>query len=129
MEKAHKIKFYLFDFVWIRKIFIQKRLKTIQNITKNLKKIQLSKFLNECNINIVTTCKTTKQVKTKQILVENAKYSIIVKKRVQNKDKEEKELVKDFVDYLRNDFWKAKNNESCLLFCQDKFDLFTKSFL
>lgn len=128
-KKAHKIRIFTCSILSGLERFLYKKIKNNTNITKNLKENPIIKILNECNINIVTTCKTTKQVKTKTNAVENAKYSIIVKKeRVQNKDKEEKELVKDFVDYLRNDFWKAKNNESCLLFCQDKFDLFTKSF-
>lgn len=128
-KKAHKIRIFTCSILSGLERFLYKKIKNNTSITRDLKENPIRKILNECNIEITTTCKTTKQVKRKTNAVENAKYSIIVKKeRVQNKDKEEKELVKDFVDYLRNDFWKAKNNESCLLFCKDKFDLFTQSF-
>ena len=130
-KKAHKIRIFTCSILSGLERFLYKKIKNNTSITRDLKENPIVKILNECNIEITTTCKTTKQVKRKTNAVENAKYSIIVKKeRVQNKDKEEKELVKDFVDYLRNDFWKcAKNNNfnDCLLY-EHKFDLFTQSF-
>lgn len=128
-KKAHKIRVFTCSILNGLERFLYKKIKNNTNITKNLKENPIVKILNECNINIVTTCKTTKQVKTKTNAVENPKFTINVKKeRVQIKDKKELELVKDYVNYLKNDFWKAKDNNSCLLFCEDKFDLFTKSF-
>lgn len=128
-KKAHKIRVFTCSILNGLERFLYKKIKNNTTITRDLKENPIVKILNECDIKITTKCKTTKQVKTKTNIVENPKFSIVVEKeRVQIKDKKELELVKDYVDYLKNNFWKAKDNNSCLLFCEDKFDLFTKSF-
>ncbi len=128
-KKAHKIRVFTCSILNGLERFLYKKIKNNTNITKNLKENPIAKILNECNINIVTTCKSTKQVKTKTNALENPKFTINVKKeRTQIKDKKELELVRDYVNYLKNNFWKSKDNDSCLLFYEDKFDLFTKSF-
>lgn len=128
-KKSHKIRIFTCSILSGLERFLYRKLKNNTTITRDLKENPIIKILNECDIKITTKCKTTKQVKTKTNAVENPKFSIVVEKeRTQIKDKKELELVKDYVDYLKNNFWKAKDNDSCLLFCEDKFDLFTKSF-
>ena len=130
-KKSHKIRIFTCSILSGLERFLYRKLKNNTTITRDLKENPIVKILNECDIKITTKCKTTKQVKTKTNIVENPKFSIVVEKeRVQIKDKKELELVKDYVDYLKNDFWKcAKNNNfnDCLLY-EHKFDLFTKSF-
>ena len=102
--------------------------QTQVTVPTTYKENPIIKILNECNIEITTTCKTTKQVKTKINKVDNAKFSIEVQKeRVQTKDKKELDSIKDFIETLENDFlYCAKNDkllEDCLL-DSSKFDLF-----
>ncbi len=127
-KKSHKIRIFTCSILNGLERFLYKKIKNNTSITKDLKENPIVKILNECNIKITTKCKTTKEVKIKNHIVESPKYSIEVKKeRIQSKDKKELDLIKDYVDYLRNDFWKcAKRNDwnNCFL-NTGKFDLFT----
>ena len=130
-KKAHKIRVFTCSILNGLERFLYKKIKNNTTITRDLKENPIAKILNECNINIVTTCKTTKQVKTKTNAVENPKFTINVKKeRTQIKDKKELELVKNYVEMLKNDFWKcAKNNDfDNSLINTGKFDFFTLDF-
>lgn len=130
-KKAHKIRVFTCSILSGLERFLYKKIKNNTNITKNLKENPIAKILNECNIEIKTTCKTTKQVKTKTNIVENPKFSINVKKeRTQVKDKKELELVKDYVEILKNDFWKCAKNKDFnnSLINTGKFDFFTLDF-
>ncbi len=127
-KKAHKIRVFTCSILAGLERFLYKKIKNNTSITRDLKENPIIKILNECNIEITTTCKTTKQVKTKINKVDNAKFLIEVQKeRVQVKDKKELDTIKDFVETLENDFlYCAKNNkllEDSLL-DSSKFDLF-----
>ena len=127
-KKAHKIRVFTCSILAGLERFLYKKIKNNTSITRDLKENPIIKILNECNIEITTTCKTTKQVKTKINKVDNAKFSIEVQKeRVQTKDKKELDSIKDFIETLENDFlYCAKNDkllEDCLL-DSSKFDLF-----
>lgn len=128
-KKAHKIRVFTCSILAGLERFLYKKIKNNTSITRNLKENPITKILNECNIEITTTCKTTKQVKTKINKVNNPKFLIEVKKeRVQTKDKKELDSIKDFIETLENDFlYCAKNNkllEDSLL-DSSKFDLFS----
>jgi hypothetical protein len=127
-KKAHKIRVFTCSILAGLERFLYKKIKNNTSITRDLKENPICKILNECNIEITTTCKTTKQVKTKINKVDNAKFLIEVQKeRVQVKDKKELDTIKDFIETLENDFlYCAKNNkllEDSLL-DSSKFDLF-----
>lgn len=105
-KKAHKIRVFTCSILSGLERFLYKKLKNNTNVTRNLKENPITKILNECNINITTTCKTTNEIKIKSNKVENPKFSIIVKKeRVQLKDKKEVDSVKSFIEFLRNDYF------------------------
>ena len=127
-KKAHKIRVFTCSILSGLERYLYKKIKNNTSITRDLKENPIIKILNTCNIEITTTCKTTKQVKTKINKVDNAKFLIEVQKeRVQVKDKKELDTIKDFVETLENDFlYCAKNNkllEDSLL-DSSKFDLF-----
>ncbi len=135
-KKAHKIRVFTCSILNGLERFLYKKIKNNTNITKNLKENPIFKILNECNINITTTCKTTKQVRTKNNIVENPKFTINCKKeRIQIKDKSELELIDTFVKNLKDSFYKSKNNEDNLLsplnfdFYSDRFFYNNKKFL
>lgn len=80
-KKAHKIRVFTCSILNGLERFLYKKIKNNTDITKNLKQNPIMKILNECDINITTICKTTKQVKTKNNIVENPKFTINCKKR------------------------------------------------
>ncbi|MCT7588229.1 replication endonuclease [Aliarcobacter butzleri] len=115
-KRAHKIRVFTCSILSGLERFLYKKIKNNTNITKNLKENPIIKILNECNITITTNCKTTKEVKTKINAVENAKFTInCIKEKTQIKDKKQLELIEFFVNNLKNNFWKSKNNQDCLL--------------
>jgi len=127
-KKAHKIRVFTCSILAGLERFLYKKIKNNTSITRDLKENPIVKILNTCNIEITTTCKTTKQVKTKINKVDNPKFLVQVQKeRVQTKDKKELDTIKDFIETLENDFlYCAKNNkllEDSLL-DSSKFDLF-----
>ena len=127
-KKAHKIRVFTCSILAGLERFLYKKIKNNTSITRNLKENPILKILNTCNIEITTTCKTTKQVKTKINNVHNPKFFIEVKKeRVQTKDKKELDSIKDFIETLENDFLYCVKNNKLLedsLLDSSKFDLF-----
>lgn len=128
-KKAHKIRVFTCSILAGLERFLYKKIKNNTSITRDLKENPIIKILNECNIEITTTCKTTKQVKTKNNVVDNPHFLIQVQKeRVQTKDKKELDTIKDFIETLENDFLYCVKNNKLLedsLLDSSKFDLFT----